>query len=636
MMLDTQLNGESFDLISENVSKLKKLFPDIVTEDKIDFDKLKAVLGNYTETDSERYNFTWKGKANALRLAQTPSTGTLRPCKEESKNWDTTKNLYIEGDNLEVLKLLQKSYYGKIKTIYIDPPYNTGKEFVYPDDYKDNLQNYLEMTGQIDNDGLRLSTNADTSGRYHTNWLNMMYPRLRLARNLLSVKGLIFVSIDDNELSNLTKLMDEIFGEENRLAIIAWEKRFTRSNNARLFASNKDSILVYRKTENVSVLREPRTEKSDSIYSNPDNDTRGPWTSVSYVNPANKSQRPNLVYKIQNPISEKFVEHPTHAWKFSKKQNDIHIKENRLFWGLEGNHQFPRLKKFLSEVSDGLVPIDVWNHKDTGTTDEGTKELKSLFENRIFDNPKPVSLLKRILKIGTVSDDSDIIMDFFSGSATTAQGVMELNAEDNGNRKFILIQLPEPTSEKDEAYKANYKNICEIGQERIRRAGDKILSEMEKNEQTSLNSGKKNDNQLDIGFKVFKLDSSNLSKWDPEYENIEQSLLHSVNNLVPDRIELDLIYEIMLKYGIDLTLPIEEYKVYDGKIIYSIGFGALLICLNDNLDVSIATEILKLKEELSPEIIRVVFKDNGFVTDSDKTNIKETLKTHGIDEFVTI
>jgi len=635
-MLDTQLNGESFDLISENVSKLKKLFPDIVTEDKIDFDKLKAVLGNYTETDSERYNFTWKGKANALRLAQTPSTGTLRPCKEESKNWDTTKNLYIEGDNLEVLKLLQKSYYGKIKTIYIDPPYNTGKEFVYPDDYKDNLQNYLEMTGQIDNDGLRLSTNADTSGRYHTNWLNMMYPRLRLARNLLSVKGLIFVSIDDNELSNLTKLMDEIFGEENRLAIIAWEKRFTRSNNARLFASNKDSILVYRKTENVSVLREPRTEKSDSIYSNPDNDTRGPWTSVSYVNPANKSQRPNLVYKIQNPISEKFVEHPTHAWKFSKKQNDIHIKENRLFWGLEGNHQFPRLKKFLSEVSDGLVPIDVWNHKDTGTTDEGTKELKSLFENRIFDNPKPVSLLKRILKIGTVSDDSDIIMDFFSGSATTAQGVMELNAEDNGNRKFILIQLPEPTSEKDEAYKANYKNICEIGQERIRRAGDKILSEMEKNEQTSLNSGKKNDNQLDIGFKVFKLDSSNLSKWDPEYENIEQSLLHSVNNLVPDRIELDLIYEIMLKYGIDLTLPIEEYKVYDGKIIYSIGFGALLICLNDNLDVSIATEILKLKEELSPEIIRVVFKDNGFVTDSDKTNIKETLKTHGIDEFVTI
>lgn len=616
MMQETQLNGESLNIVAENVSKLKGLFPEIITEDKIDFDKLKAVLGNFIEDDSERYNFTWKGKAEALRLAQTPSTGTLRPCKEESKNWDITENLYIEGDNLEVLKLLQKSYYGKIKMIYIDPPYNTGKEFVYPDDYKDNLRNYLEMTGQITSEGIKLSTNTDASGRYHTNWLNMMYPRLRLARNLLSNNGVIFISIDDNELENLKKICNEIFGEENFVECIIWRKRSTPPND-KIIGAAHDYILIYAKSlTHVGLNLRPRTDNQLGRYKNPDNHPKGPWTSGDLMaNVKGGRYVESLYFPIINPnTGEKHYPSSNGNWRFNREKIQTLLENDEIYFGKDGKGR-PKLKRFLADVKSGITYTTLWDFVPLNT--QGSSEMAEILGNlTIFDNPKPSGLIIELCRLGSKKDS--IILDFFSGSATTAHAVMELNSEDNGSRKFIMIQLPEPTSPKSEAYKAGFKNICEIGKERIRRVGEKFK------------------NGFDVGFQVFKLDSSNLSKWDPEYDTLEQTLLDSVNNLVPGRDHLDLIYEIMLKYGIDLTLPVQEYAIHDKKIIYSIGFGALLICLDDKLDASMANEIIRLKDELSPEIMRVVFKDNGFATDSDKTNIKETLKTHGIEEFVTI
>ncbi|MBP2046744.1 site-specific DNA-methyltransferase [Methanobacterium aggregans] len=628
-MQETKLNGESLDILSGNVSKLKELFPEIVTEDKIDFEKLKEVLGEYPEEDKERYNFTWKGKSASLRLAQTPSTGTLRPCKEESKNWNNTENLYIEGDNLEVLKLLQKSYYGKIKMIYIDPPYNTGKDFVYKDNYNDNLQNYLELTKQVDSEGNKTSTNSDTHGRYHTNWLNMMYPRLRLARNLLTNDGVMFVSIDDNEEDNLKKLCNEIFGEENFVSTIIWEKNFAPKNDNKYISTSHEYALCYAKNKNkFSRNLLPRSEEHNKGYKNPDNDERGIWSSGTMLATTFSSK---YVFGIKKPNNELAYPPEGRCWRYSEKKVQELIDDNRIWFGKDGGN-VPRIKRFLSEVPDGIVPQSLWKHTDVGNNQNATNLVKSIFDGKhIFTFPKPLEYLKKMLVIGTNSND--IILDFFSGSATTAHSVMDLNAEDNGNRKFIMVQLPEPTSEKDEAYKAGYKNICEIGKERIRRAGDKIVFELKKDTQTSFD-GKKASN-LDIGFKVFKLDSSNLQKWDPDYENLEQTLLDSVENLVPGRSELDLVYEIMLKYGIDLTLPIEEFTVQDKKV-YSIGLGALLICLEDKITSDMVNEIIKLKEDLSPEIMRVVFKDNGFLSDSDKTNFKETLKTNGIEEFVTI
>lgn len=415
-----KMDGMTMNIEQANVEKLKEVFPEVFADGKVDFDKLQGLLGHYIADDKEKYSFSWKGKADSLRLAQKRSTGTLRPCKQESKNWDTTENLYIEGDNLEVLKLLQSSYLNSIKMIYIDPPYNTGNDFVYTDDFADGIAHYKEVTGQA------TKSNPETAGRYHTNWLNMMYPRLKLARNLLTDDGVIFISIDDNEQANLKKLCDEVFGEDNFVACIVWEKRFTRSNNARLFASLTDYILVYRKSSVVDYLRAPRTEKSDSIYSNPDNDPRGVWTSVSYVNPATKEQRPNLTYPIINPITGQEVNHPTNAWKYEYERHLIHVKENRLYWGANGENTYPRLKKFLCEVEDGMVPVNLWKREDVGTTDAASKELSILMGAKIFDFPKPVDLVKFMSQI-VASDKDSIILDFFSGSATTAHAVMQVS-----------------------------------------------------------------------------------------------------------------------------------------------------------------------------------------------------------------
>ena len=629
-MKETQLCGESLDIVSDNVSKLKEIFPEVITEDKIDFDKLKLILGSDIDTDSERYSFTWPGKTQAIKESQKQSTGTLRPCKEESKNWETTKNLYIEGDNLEVLKLLQKGYYNKIKAIYIDPPYNTGNDFIYKDVYKDNLANYLEVSGQT-GDGQRLTTNTESDGRFHSNWLNMMYPRLKLARNLLKNEGIIFISIDDNEVENLKKICNEIFGEENFIGQFNWYKSETPPNLSRKIKKNIEYILVYEKIiNNLKYGGIQKFSKSDNGLLNQTNSIK------TLIFPKNIVQT-----KLNNQILRKgkygtenydvileedteikdgaFIKEVKLTSKFKWSQNKlideidkgtvISIKTKTLSPSYEKSSYDPEVPK---NFIDKNVNVD--------TTENAGKYLKKLFDGKkVFDYPKPVSLIKYLFNFSQ-SEKSEIYLDFFSGSATTAEAIMENNYQKNKKDNFILIQIPEETDEKSEAFKAGYKNICEIGKERIRRAGEKIVEE----------SGK---NSLDTGFKVFKLDSSNFKKWAPNYENLEKTLDDFADNINEvDRTQKDLIYEIMLKYGIDLTLPIEEYDAGENKI-YSIGFGALLICLDNKITKDITDSIIELASE---DVSRVVFKDNGFASDADKTNIKETLRTHNIDEFITI
>ncbi len=606
-MINSKLNGESKNIIQDNVSKLKEIFPEIVTEDKIDFDKLKLILGKNVDDDSEKYSFTWPGKNQSIKESQKTSSGTLRPCKEESKNWDSTENLYIEGDNLEVLKLLQKSYNNKIKMIYIDPPYNTGKDFIYSDNYKDNLENDLELSGQVvkegerESIGIKLSTNTETTGRYHSNWLNMMYPRLKLARNLLSKDGVIFISIDENELDNLKKICNEIFGEICFIGTIVRKRRQSQANLSKNISPIHEYILIYGKNEGELLNRAP-ANIDESKYKNPDNDKRGVYVTMPCTNKGGSR------YKIKTPTGRIIDE----EWRFKEETYWNLFNDNRIVFPKGGNGK-PRYKLFLEEKKKQGVLPNTW-FDNLSSNQEASKEIKSLFNDKlIFDTPKPVELIKYLINLG--SNANDIILDFFAGSSTTAEAIFKSNSKEYSNKKFILVQIPESTNEKSIAYNEGHTNICEIGKERIRRAGDKILEESDNKD-------------LDIGFKVFKLDSSNLEKWDPDYNNLEQTLLTNKENIKPDRTELDLIYEIMIKYGIDLTLPIEKLNN-----IYSIGYGALLICLDDNITKEIANEIIELK---SDNITRVVFKESGFKSDADKTNIKETLRINNIDEFITI
>lgn len=613
------MDGMSMNLEQANMDKLRAVFPECFAEGKLDIDKLLALCGEYIGNDFEKYKFEWKGKAECLKLAQKRSTGTLRPCPEESVDWDTTQNLYIEGDNLEVLKLLQTAYYRKVKMIYIDPPYNTGNDFVYADDFADPMARYKEVTQQT------TKSNPETMGRFHTNWLNMMYPRLRLAANLLRDDGVIFISIDDNEVDNLKKLCNEVFGEENFLAQIVWEKRFTRSNNARLFASLTDYILVYRKSDAVTYLRAPRTEKSDSIYNNPDNDPRGVWTSVSYVNPATKEQRPNLTYSIKNPITGQEITHPTHAWKYEYETYQKHVGENRLYWGANGENTYPRLKKFLSEVEDGMVPVNLWKREEVGTTDAASKDLATLMEAKVFDFPKPVELIKTMVQIAALDKDS-IIIDFFSGSATTAHAIMQLNAEDGGNRKFVLVQLPEACEEKSPAFIAGYKNICEIGKERIRRAGKKLT---ETDGQMQIGDSEKK--PLDIGFRVFKLDSSNLQTWDatPVDELRLEDLLNRMNTMInrvkADRSDLDMVCEVMLKLGVPLTYSVNKVAV-NSKVAYTVGDDCLLLVC---LAADITPEDVEAMAEYAPA--KVIISRDSFANDTAMANAYYILRDRGVE-----
>ncbi len=631
-MTERVLKGETPNIAEENTKKLKQLFPEVVTEDKIDFEKLRQLLGEYVEDSNERYNFTWNGKGRALRLSQTPSMGTLRPCKEESKNWDTTQNLYIEGDNLEVLKLLQKSYYGKVKMIYIDPPYNTGNDFVYKDYYHDSIENYKKITGQVDGNKKPISTNTETSGRYHTNWLNMIYPRLRLARNLLSEDGVIFVSIDDNEVDNLKKICNEIYGEENFVALFPWRKRTAKSDVPFGVSQDYEWILCFAKSSTFIACVKGKERK---YYETPDLPGK-PWRIHDMTKQTSASERPNSYFTMVNPkTGEKYPANPNSVWRITKETFQKYYDEKRIVF--PGDYKFLKISKpvmrYFKEDDEkkagdmfGFVPVSTNLPNEVGMTQDGTKEIDKLFGSKVFGFPKPVSLIKYLIKSATSIDKEAIILDFFSGSATTAHAVMQLNAEDGGNRRFIMVQLPEPTDEKSEAYKAGYKNICEIGKERIRRAGEKIKEDYK---------DKENIENLDIGFKVFKLDTSNIRKWQPDYDNIEQSLLDYVDNFVEGRTELDVVYEIMLKYGLDLTYPVDEFTIA-GKKVYAIGYGMLMICLDDEITTEVAKGILAKVKELLPESSRVVFKDNGFKSDSDKTNIKEILKSGGIEEFITI
>ncbi len=630
------MNGYSQPPKEERIKILQSLLPEVFDEGKIDWEKLKATLGDVTDFSNERYVLNWAGKSDAFRVMQRPTSATLVPCREESVDFDATQNIFIEGENMEVLKVLQKSYFGKVKMIYIDPPYNTGNDsFIYPDKFSESKEEYMRRVGDKDEDGYMVRDamfrkNSKENGQYHSNWLNMMMPRLYLAKSLLREDGVIFVSIDDNEVHNLRLLMNEIFGEENFIGDIIWEKRFTRNNDAKLMSSLYDHNLLYRKSELVNILREKRTEKSNSIYSNPDNDPRGVWTSVSYVSQRTKEQRPNLSYEIENPFTKEKIVHEVNAWKYSYEQYLMHSKENRLWWGQNGNNTYPRLKRFLSELDDGVVPVNLWDYKSAGTLDDGTKEVNTLLGKDIFDYPKPHSLIKRMLELGTSKDS--VVLDFFAGSGTTAHAVMQLNKEDGGNRKYICVQLPEKCDEKSEAYKAGYNTIADIAKERIRRAGAKIRAEVEAERAKQKGQLQFDDAGIapmpDSGFKVFKLANSNFKQW----RNIggvargewKELILEFLDPVEETATTTNMVYELLLKYGKSLNSSIEQKDGY-----FAINGKELFLMLETASQETVDT-ILKKKPKKVIALDRL-FKGN----DQLKTNTVLQMRDAGI-EFKTI
>lgn len=621
--MDDKLDTRSLDVEDVEKQKLKSVFPQCFEEGKLNVERLLTLCGKYSdEKDHEKYNFEWKGKQQAYQLAAKRTMATLRPCKEESVNFDETGNLYIEGDNLEVIKVLQKSYYNKIKMIYIDPPYNTGHDFVYNDDFKDPLDHYKEITSQT------TKSNPESMGRFHTAWLNMMLPRLRLAANLLREDGVIFISIDDHEVHNLRKICDEVFGEENFVGDILWNSTKSVTNTALISVSHTHNLIYFKDfSYYVKNRHEFRLQDNGEGFSNPDNDPRGPWKADPFQV---GGWRPNQQYTIINPNTN--VEYRPNvgcSWKNDYNKFKELLADNRIVFGKNGTSG-PQRKRFMFEAADrGKVAKTWWD--DVETTTNGTQFIKQLFHNvSIFDSPKPVGLIKKMLTLCTKS--SDIILDFFSGSATTAHAVMELNKEDGGNRKFIMVQLPELCDEKSEAFKAGYKNICEIGKERIRRAGQKFL---EKDNQMSFEENKK---PLDVGFKVFKLDSSNLEAWDSSpidketYDNYEQLEIEMtkrfdkvLDRIKLDRTDLDVVYEIMFKLGIEPTEKITKMD-FDGKTVYSVREDCLLlICLDNDMK----TETVEKMAEFSPAYM--VFSQHCFKDVSSMSNIKLLLKREKID-----
>lgn len=615
---------------AENVDRLAELFPQAVTEAEaddgsitraIDFDALRDLLGDVAEGTRERYQFTWPGKAEAKAEARRPITKTMPPEKGKSKDWDTTQNLYIEGDNLDALKILKETYAGKVKLIYIDPPYNTGHDFVYDDDFARIQSEYKPESGEYNEEGGRLVPNTEGNGRFHSDWCSMMYPRLILARELLSDDGAIFISIDDNEVGNLRKICDEMFGPNNFLAQITWNKRYTRSNNAKLFTSLTDWILAYRKSPSLSTLKESRTDKTNSIYSNPDNDPRGPWTSVSYVNPATKDQRPNLSYPLYNPISGNTVIHPTNAWKYERTTYETHVSEGRLYWGKDGTNTYPRLKKFLSEMV-GAVPTNLWSYSEVGSTDIATKEVADLLEGKYFDFPKPTGLVLKMLDI--VTDRNSIIVDFFSGSGTTADSVIRQNYIDSGTRRFILVQIPELCNAKSEAAKAGFSSICDLGEERIRRAGEKIRAEVEESNR-KLKIGEEPKRVPDIGFRVLRIDSSNMRDTlaTPE-ETTQKGLFDSADNVKEGRTDEDLLFEVLPKFRIPYSAKIEE-RTIAGKRCMVVEDGLLVACFDTNVSVDTIEAIAKM------EPVYAVMRDASMADDATHANFEELFRTHSPD-----
>ena len=640
--LDPKADGATPDIVEQNIEKLKTIFPNVFTEGKIDLDALREVLGDYADERQDRYSFTWNGKARAHRIAQTPSTGTLRPCPEESINWDTTQNLFIEGDNLEVLKLLQKSYHKKIKMIYIDPPYNTGNEFIYPDKFADNLNTYLRYTGQIDSEGLKLSANAETGGRYHTNWLNMMLPRLKLARNLLRDDGVIFISIGSDEVSNLVKLLDEIFGEENRITVAAREMK-KGANRGTHFAPAFDFVVAYAKSINTHPKYfSPISQDYIDSFTYNDHDGKGKYKVTNLYEPSLDYYK-NCRYPVICPDGSSVITPEMKSFSHNKESFETLLKDNRIVFS-EGNTSLLqqtdkqttrwtiKRKLYLKEMLEkGRRPSDLLLDMINA---EGTKEINAL--GLKFSFSKPVSLIKHLAHI--IADKNATVLDFFAGSSTTAHSILSLNSEDSGNRRFILVQLPEPISEETAASKAalslGFNTITEIGKERIRRVIKKLESEnaeKAKKAQDLLLQETEDMSAQDLGFRVFKLDASNIKPWDTDFDNLETALFDAVENIKPDRTETDVLYELLLKYGLDLAVPIEE-RVIAGKTVYIIGAGALIVCLAENISLDVVEGIAALKVELMPEIMRVVFRDSGFTDDVVKTNTVQILRQAGIDD----
>lgn len=600
-----KIESESFNIINDNISKITKIFPEILVEGKIDIDLLKEKLGIFSDSNDEKYQFTWNGKQNAKRYIQVTSCATLLPIKNKSVDWENTNNIYIEGDNLEVLKILQKAYHNKIKAIYIDPPYNTGNDFVYKDDYKETIKNYKKITEQEN------KANPETNGRFHTDWLNMIYPRLLLSMSLLTDDGILFISIDDNEQENLKKICEEIFGKANVDCII-WQKmdsQVDRNTNAKIINRYKEIheyiILCYKNKRDTIFNKFMRKPEWKNKQTNPDNDPRGPWSSgiISYEEGhKNEDKTSDYYYSITTPSGKEI----TRQWFISKDEFYKLDTDNRIFYPKNGNG-VPRIKTFENEEKEYSMESIL---RGVGTSSSAKDELETLFGNRnIFDTPKPTKLIKELIRVST--NENDFIMDFFSGSAASAEATLQLNAETNGNRKYIMIQLPEIIS--DESIK-DYKTICDIGEERIRRAGKKIKEETNA--------------KIDYGFKVFKLDTSNIKVWNSEdltIDNANKYFYEHIDPIVEGRTDDDILYEILLKEGITLSSQIKEKNI-NNKKIYHLEDEKMVVCLQDKIDVGLVKEIGKL----NPTII--IFKDSGFKDENAKVNALQELKKIGIDE----
>ena len=655
----TKLKMRTQNKADENYKKLSELFPNAVTETidettgevirAIDKDVLMQEINTHVvDGKEERYQFTWPDKKKSVLLANSPIAETLRPCREESVDFDNTENLYIEGDNLDVLKLLQETYLGKVKMIYIDPPYNTGNDFVYNDDFSESIDDFLDRSGQFDEDGNRLFHNTESNGRFHTDWLNMIYPRLKIARNLLSDDGVIFISIDDNEQENLKKICDEILGSQNFVAQVIWERAFSPINLMKHFSPSHDYILCYAKNIELAICNGiPRSEEANDRYSNPDNDPRGVWSSSDIsVGPAVQEN----VYPITTP-SGRVVEPPAgRSWRLSKNAFLERLHDNRIWFGPDGNG-VPRIKRFLSELKkSGITPMTIWKHTEVDHSQGATQKLAKLFGGKkFFDYPKSVELIKRCLQL--YSDSDCYIIDFFSGSATTAHAVMQLNAEDGGHRKFIMVQLPEKTDEKSEAFKAGYKNICEIGKERIRRAGKKIKAQLmaegketrdiaEKKAQGNAvavskaywidspeykSANKQMASDLDTGFRVLKLDSTNMKDvyYNPAEITID-TIMGTVDNIKEDRTPEDLLFQVMLDLGVLLSSKIEQSTI-GGKTVFNVEDSYLIACFDDNVTDEVITAIAKQKPYY------FVMRDSSMANDSVATNFEQIFAAYSPD-----
>ena len=608
---------QTADGVQDNISRIAELFPECITEvndqmggvkRSIDFDKLRQLLSSdIVEGNEERYQFTWPDKRKAILAANAPINATLRPCPEESVDFDTTQNLYIEGDNLDVLKCLKETYLHKVKMIYIDPPYNTGNDFVYEDDFAESASDYIANSGQFDEQGNRLVTNTESNGRFHTDWLNMIYPRLKVARDLLREDGVIFISIDDNEVENLRKVCDEIFGESNFIATLVWERAYSPKNDAKYISNSHDYVLMYAKSAaNFVIGRLERTAEANARYSNPDNDPRGVWKPSDM---SVKTYNAECDYSITTP-SGRVVEPPAgRCWSLSRNAFRERLQDNRIWFGSDGS-SVPCIKRFITELKhDGMAPTSILFYKDVGHSQEGAQEVVSLFGDKgVFDGPKPVRLLERLITLANLKEDS-IVLDFFSGSATTAHAVMKKNVEKEKNCRFIMVQLPEEVSDKKKDQ--GYKNICEIGKERIRRAGAKIKEENPEKAQN-----------LDTGFRVLKLDSSNMKDvfYSPK-ETSQLELFRYVDNVKDDRTSEDLLFQVMLELGATLDSKIEE-SVVDGKTIYNVADGYLVACFDQEVSDEVVTAIAKMQPTYA------VLRDTSLANDATATNFEQIFKTY--------